>query len=71
MLCDRQQFIDGVNGFLMTRNEKGVITQLGDAATFAIEAAERGEIVYLTVNGKVVSKIVNFSEIAIDSADKE
>ena len=67
MKCDRQQFIDGANGNLFTRNEKGIITQLGDAATHAIEAAERGKVVYLTVNGKVVSKIVDFTEIAVDA----
>jgi len=65
ILCDRQQFIDCANGDLMTRNEKGQITQLGDGAFNALEASIRGETVFLTVDGEIVSKIENYQEIAI------
>lgn len=61
--ADRQQFMDCVNGNLMTRNSNGEVTQLGDAASHAVEAAERGETVWLTANGVVVSKIVNGIEV--------
>jgi len=49
--CDRDQFIDCYMGDLMIRDERGVITHLGDAATHAVEAAEHGQTVLLTVNG--------------------
>lgn len=66
--ADRQQFIDCVNGELLRRNASGVITHLGDAATAAVEAAERGERVWLTVRGKVVSYIENGKEYAINGS---
>jgi hypothetical protein len=62
---DRQQFIDCVNGDLMTRNSCGVITQLGDVATKAVEAAERGETVALMVGGRIVSYVVEGKETAV------
>ena len=66
MICvDRKQFIDCIKGNLLTRNSDAVITELGDAATHAVEAAEKGEIVYLTINNFIVSKIVNQVEISI------
>lgn len=65
ILCDRQQFIDCANGDLMTRNEKGEITQLGDAGHKALEAAINGETVYLTVDGEIVSKMEGYNEIAV------
>lgn len=63
IICDRQNFIDCVNGNLMVRNEKGIITHLGDKASEAVEATERGEEVILTVNNQRCSKIVNKQEI--------
>ena len=65
ILADRQQFIDCANGDLMTRNERGEITQLGDGATAAFEAAERGERVWLTVRGVVVSYIQDGVEVRV------
>ncbi len=62
---NRQDFIDCTNGDLMIRNKDGVITHLGDAATDAVEKAEQGEEVILTVNGKDFSKIINFEEIKL------
>ena len=64
--ADRQQFIDCCNGDLMSRNSRGVITQHSDAATDAVEAAERGETIWLTVGGDVVSRFVNGEEIAVE-----
>ena len=64
IICDRQDFIDYVNGDLMIRNRKG-ITHLGDRATMAFEASEKGEEVILTVNGIQFSKIINKQEIKI------
>ena len=48
----------------MIRNRKG-ITHLGDRATMAFEASEKGEEVILTVNGIQFSKIINKQEIKI------
>lgn len=61
---DRQDFIDCYNGDLMVRNLKGVITHLGDRASDAVKAAERGEVVELMVRGKVFSKFINGKEVA-------
>lgn len=55
ILADRQQFIDCCKGDLLIRDDRGVVTHLGDGATEALEAVERGETVGLTVSGKVVS----------------
>lgn len=63
--ADRQQFIDCVNGDLLSRDASGSVTQLGDAATHAVEAAERGELVILTVHGKDFSRIKDGQEIAL------
>jgi antitoxin (DNA-binding transcriptional repressor) of toxin-antitoxin stability system len=52
-------------GNLMIRNEKGIITHLGDRATAAVEAAEKGEEVILTVNGEKFSKIIDRREIKL------
>ena len=65
ILCNRQDFIDCVNGDLMIRNSKGIITHLGDRAIDAVEASEKGEEVILTINGKEFSKIINKQEIKI------
>lgn len=56
VVCDRKAFIDCANGDLLCV-EKGVITALGDAASEAMEAHDRGEKVYLTINGVIVSYI--------------
>lgn len=60
--CDRQQFIDCTNGDLMIRNSKAQITHLGDGASSAVEAAEKGEEVILTVKGKSFSRMKKFVE---------
>jgi hypothetical protein len=60
---DRQDFIDCYNGDLMIRNSKGVITHLGDRASDAVDAAERGETVELLVRGKLFSKFINGREV--------
>jgi antitoxin (DNA-binding transcriptional repressor) of toxin-antitoxin stability system len=52
-------------GNLMIRNEKGIITHLGDRATAAVESAEKGEEVVLTVNGVRFSKIIDKQEIKL------
>lgn len=57
IICDRQQFIDCVNGDLLERNAEGVITKLGDAASFALEAHEEGKRIFLTANGEIVTSI--------------
>lgn len=67
IVADRQQFMDCVNGDLMMRNAAGEVTQLGDAATHAVEAAERGETVWLTVGGRIVSKIENGQEVEVSA----
>ena len=64
ILADRQQFIDCVNGNLLTV-ENGEITRFGDKATAAVKAASRGETVWLTVGGEIVSKLTDGREIAI------
>ena len=46
----------------MIRNDKGIITHLGDRASDAVEKARKGEKIILTVNGKYFSKIENFKE---------
>ena len=46
--------------------EKGVITALGDAASEAMDAHDRGEKVYLTVKGVVVSFIQKGHEKMIE-----
>ena len=56
IICDRQAFIDCANGDLLCV-EKGVVTALGDAASEAMGAHDRGEKVYLTINGVIVSFI--------------
>lgn len=56
IICDRKAFIDCANGDLLCV-EKGVVTALGDAASGAMEAHDRGKKVYLTVNGVIVSFI--------------
>lgn len=55
-ICPRQHFIAFVKGHLLT-NEFGVITELGDAAGDHVAAVERGETVYLTIGGDIVSRI--------------
>lgn len=60
--CDRQTFIDCANGDLLIV-EKGVVKALGDAASSAMDAHNRGERVYLTVDGVIVSSIQNFKEV--------
>lgn len=64
--ADRYQFIAAASGILLMRRADAAITQLGDAAIEAVEAAERGETVYLTVDGRVVSQIVNKQEVKIE-----
>ncbi|MFA5457539.1 MAG: hypothetical protein WC261_07930 [Synergistaceae bacterium] len=67
--CDRQAFIDCANGDLLIV-EKGVVKALGDAASEAMEAHERGEKIYLTVDGVIVSTVQNFKEELIDDKDR-
>lgn len=66
IICDRQNFIDCVNGDLLIRDAQGRITHLGDAATDAVAAHNRGETVYLTVHGRIVSKISNYVEEIVE-----
>lgn len=61
IICDRKQFIDCANGDLLIV-DKGVVKALGDGASAAMEAHEKGKRVYLTVNGVIVSSIKNFVE---------
>ena len=63
ILADRQQFIDCYHGNLLTVDDRGVITQLGDCASAAFKAAERGERVWLTVRGVIVSYFENGQEV--------
>ena len=62
VFADRKQFVDCCKGDLLIRNAEGRLTHLGDGASFAMEAAERGEPVFLTVNGVTVSVVVNGKE---------
>lgn len=62
IVCDRQAFIDCAKGDLLIV-EKGVVKALGDAASEAMDAHNRGERVYLTIDGVIVSSIQNFKEI--------
>lgn len=71
MIADRYQFIAAASGILLMRRADAAITQLGDAAIEAVEAAERGEVVYLTIDRVVVSKIVNKREVEVNIGDKE
>lgn len=65
IIVDRQDFIDCYNGDLLIR--EGInVTHLGDAASFAMDAAEQGKEVFLTINGVIVSKFHNGIEIKID-----
>lgn len=66
--ADRYQFIAAASGILLARRADAAITQLGDAAIEAVEAAERGETVYLTVDGRVVSKVVKGQEVKTEKA---
>lgn len=66
--ADRYQFIAAASGVLLLRRADAAVTQLGDAAIEAVEAAERGEIVYLTVDGVIVSKVVDKREMKIEKA---
>lgn len=67
--CDRKAFIDCANGDLLIV-EKGVIKALGDAASEAFEAHRKGERVYLTVDGVIVSTIQNYKEERISDTDR-
>lgn len=71
MHCDRQNFIDCVNGDLMIRRDTS-ITHLGDSQTAydAIACAERGEEVVLTVRGKPFSKMVDGCEVSVEETEK-
>lgn len=71
MIADRYQFIAAASGVLLLRRADAAVTQLGDAAIEAVEAAERGEVVYLTIDGVVVSKVVNKREVEVNIGDKE
>lgn len=66
--ADRYQFIAAASGILLMRRADAAVTQLGDAAIEAVEAAERGETVYLTIDGVIVSKIVGRQEVGIEKA---
>lgn len=66
--ADRHQFIAAASGILLLRRADAAVTQLGDAAIEAVEAAERGEIVYLTIDGVIVSKVVDKQEVNIEKA---
>lgn len=64
MRATRQDFIDCVNGDLLI-SRKGIITHLGDRASTAVAAAEQGQRVYLTVNGRDFSYIENRQEVKL------
>ena len=61
IICDRQNFIDCANGDLLSI-EKGKVLAMGDVASKAMEAHNKGEKIALTANGVIVSYIQNFKE---------
>lgn len=62
ILCDRNKFMDCVNGDLMIR-EGTKITALGDEAMSAVMAAEEGTPVFLTKNGEIITVVCNYREM--------
>lgn len=54
---DRQIFLDYLNSDLIITNAKEIITYISSVAQLALDAAEKGEDVILTDNGKDYSKV--------------
>ena len=62
ILCDRKNFIDCANGELMSIKKCKVVS-LGDAASKARDAHNKGKTIALTTNGKIVSYIKHGKEV--------
>ena len=66
VFCERNSFIALSEGVLLERNAAGEV-RIGDTvdAHRALFAAENGQEVILTIDGKPFSKVVNFREVEL------
>jgi hypothetical protein len=63
MIIDREMFVRYIGGELISRDENDFFVANEVECESAIKSAENGEIVFLSVEGRPVSKIVDNEEV--------